>query len=58
MSTDLGVPTVQHRAASKSRDHGWVVRRLAETGVFASGVVDIAGDWGGCEGCGGQADLR
>jgi hypothetical protein len=46
------------RAASKSRDHGWVVRRHAETGVFASGVVDIAGGWGGCEGCGGAADLR
>jgi carboxymethylenebutenolidase len=46
------------RAASKSRDHGWVVRRHAETGVFAFGMVDIAGDWGGCEGCGGAADLR
>jgi hypothetical protein len=46
------------RAASKSRDHGWVVRRHAETGVFVSGVVDSAGGWGGCEGCGGAADLR
>jgi hypothetical protein len=46
------------RAASKSRDHGWVLRRHAGTGVFASGLVDIAGGWGGCSGCGGAADLR
>ena len=52
----VAVPLV--RAASKSRDHGWVERRHAETGVFASGVVDIAGGWGGCDGCGGAADLR
>lgn len=49
---------MQGRAASKSCDHGWVVRRHAETGVFASGLVDIAGGWGGCDGCGGAADLR
>jgi hypothetical protein len=46
------------RAASKFRDHGWVMRRHAEAGVLASGVVDIAGGWGGCEGCGGEAGLR
>jgi hypothetical protein len=41
----------------KSRDHGWVVRRHAETGVCASGVVVVVRGWGGCDGCGGQADL-
>jgi hypothetical protein len=46
------------RAASKSRDHGWVVRRHAVAGVFVSGVIDIAGGWGRREGCGRQADLR
>jgi hypothetical protein len=51
-------PCLRARAASKSRDHGCVVRRHAKTGVFASGMVDIAGGWGGCDGCGGAADLR
>jgi hypothetical protein len=46
------------RTASKSRDHGWALRRHAGTGVFAYGLLDIAGGWGGCRGCGGQADLR
>ena len=50
--------TCSPRAASKSCDHGWVVRRHAETGVFASGLIDIAGGWVGCDGCGGAADLR
>ena len=38
------------RAASKSRDHDWVVRRHSETGVFESGLVDAVGGWGGCGG--------
>jgi hypothetical protein len=54
----LGHAGCQRRAASKSRDHGWVVWRHAVAGVFASGLVDIAGGWGVCDGCGRQADLR
>jgi hypothetical protein len=52
------LPRSATRAASKSRDHGWMVRRLAETGVCASGVVVVGRGWGGCDGCGGQANLR
>jgi hypothetical protein len=35
-----------------------VLRRHAETDVFVSGLVVVVGDWGGCDGCGGAADLR
>jgi hypothetical protein len=38
----------QHpRTASKSRDHGRVVRGHSETDVFESGLVDVVGGWGG-----------